>query len=90
MNPETNQFEELSEAVAAASSETKLLPGQLVRPDGSPVPEHWSVFTVGEEIPIKGYVFKVAYIGETSILFEPVGSFREIRDARKAEKAKTR
>lgn len=46
---------------------------QLVRPDGSPVPKHWSVFKVGEEIVIKNYTFKVAYIGETAILFEPVG-----------------
>jgi len=50
-----------------------LEPGTLVRPDGTPVPAHWSTFTVGDEIPIRGYVFRVAYIGETSILFEPVG-----------------
>jgi len=46
---------------------------QLVRPNGSPVPEHWSVFKVGEEIVIKNYTFKVAYIGESTLLFEPVG-----------------
>ena len=46
---------------------------QLVRPNGSPVPEHWSVFKIGEEIVIKNYTFKVAYIGESAILFEPVG-----------------
>lgn len=77
MNPETNRFEnvgtveELTEALKKPYE--SILPGQLVRPDGSPVPEHWSVFSAGEEIPIKGYVFRVAYIGETSILFEPVG-----------------
>jgi hypothetical protein len=46
---------------------------RLVRPDGTPVPKHWTVFTQGELVAIKGYTFKVAYIGETSILFEPVG-----------------
>jgi len=45
----------------------------LVLPDGKPVPKHWSVFTVGEDVVIKGYTFRVAYVGETSILFEPVG-----------------
>jgi len=46
---------------------------KLVRSDGSPVPKHWTVFSTGEEVVIKGYTFKVAYIGETAILFEPVG-----------------
>ena len=46
---------------------------RLVRPDGTPVPKHWTVFAQGELVAIKDYTFKVAYIGETSILFEPVG-----------------
>ena len=45
----------------------------LLRPDGSPVPLHWSTFKVGEHVVIKDYTFEVAYIGETAILFEPVG-----------------
>jgi hypothetical protein len=45
----------------------------LLRPDGTPVPKHWSVFRVGENVVIKEYTFKVAYIGESNILFEPVG-----------------
>lgn len=45
----------------------------LLRPDGSPVPEHWSVFAIDEHVVIKNYTFKVAYIGKDSILFEPVG-----------------
>ena len=49
------------------------VPMALLRPDGSPVPKHWSIFTVGEQVVIKNYTFKVAYIGETAILFEPVG-----------------
>lgn len=45
----------------------------LFRPDGQPVPETWTQFALGETVVIKGYTFKVAYIGETSILFEPLG-----------------
>ena len=45
----------------------------LLRPDGSKVPEHWSIFSVGEHVVVNNYTFKVAYIGETSILLEPVG-----------------
>jgi hypothetical protein len=45
----------------------------LFRPNGQPVPETWTQFSLGEEVVIKDYTFKVAYIGETSILFEPVG-----------------
>jgi hypothetical protein len=94
MNPNTNKFEELFEAqemeelIDAYRKERKetLLPGQLVRPNGEPVPEHWSLFTVGEEIPIKGYVFRIAYIGETSILFEPIGSFKNIQKEKKKRK----
>lgn len=45
----------------------------LLRPNGEPVPQHWTQFQVGELVAIKNYTFKVAYIGETAILFEPVG-----------------
>jgi hypothetical protein len=47
--------------------------GRLLRPNGDPVPKHWSTFTLGELVVIKDYTFKVAYIGETAITFEPVG-----------------
>lgn len=74
MNSETNRFEPLLDAKHAdrlrKQFEEKTA---LLRPDGSDVPKHWPVFRVGEEISLKGYSFKVAYIGETSILFEPVG-----------------
>ena len=45
----------------------------LLRPNGEPVPQHWTQFQVGECVVIKNYTFKVAYIGETAILFEPFG-----------------
>jgi hypothetical protein len=46
---------------------------RLLRPDGSEVPEHWSVFTVGERVVVKNYTFKVAHIGESHLLLEPAG-----------------
>lgn len=86
MNPETNRFEmlrnqtaedrereasvaEMFNGVGKASSD----PFKLLRPDGSPVPDTWAVFEVGEQVVIKNYTFEVKYIGETAILFEPVG-----------------
>ena len=77
MNPNTNRFEQLvPQALEDEVEKLKAtLAGQspLVRPDGSPVPETWSTFSQGEQVVIKGYTFRVAYIGETAILFEPVG-----------------
>jgi hypothetical protein len=68
MNPETNKFELLSTGVLPHLKQQLLL-----RPNGEPVPQHWTQFQVGECVVIKNYTFKVAYIGETVILFEPVG-----------------
>jgi hypothetical protein len=64
--------ERIDRAILNDGTEVKL-PVGLVRPNGQPVPKHWSVFRVGEEVVIKDYTFKVAYIGESNILFEPVG-----------------
>jgi hypothetical protein len=33
--------------------------------------------SLGEEVWIKGYPFKVVYIGETSLLFEPAGPLQK-------------
>lgn len=72
MNPETNKFELLG----LMAQQT------LLRPNGDPVPQHWTQFHVGECVVIKNYTFRVAYIGETAILFEPAGipDFGEQRD----------
>ena len=79
MNPEENKFEPLEEDAKKIALKIKELEGKttdyhvgLLRPDGSPVPIHWSVFKVGELVTIKDYTFRVAYIGESNILFEPV------------------
>jgi hypothetical protein len=77
MNPETNKFEHLEfETDSENEALGKMLEGaygELFRPNGKRVPKHWSVFSVGKNYEINGYTFKCAYIGETSILFEPVG-----------------
>jgi hypothetical protein len=81
MNPDTNKFEiltkpgeisEIEKAVAKFSGKMCDYRVDLLRPDGSPVPKHWSVFKIGELVTIKDYTFRVAYVGESNILFEPV------------------
>jgi hypothetical protein len=47
--------------------------GQLVRADGSPIPDHWPIFKVDEKLVIKNYTFRVAYINETTLVLEPTG-----------------
>ena len=82
MNPDTNRFEPLTEEQQEQAKEDHLrhvrealgvTTGKLLRPDGSEVPKHWSTFKLGEDVVIKNYTFRVAYVGETAILFEPVG-----------------
>jgi hypothetical protein len=46
----------------------------LVNKDGNPIPKHEIVFKIDELVVIKDYTYRVKYIGETAILFEPVGS----------------
>lgn len=82
MNPETNKFERLfseqSDVLEKKLKENcKINPGdfhaRLLRPNGEPVPAHWPVFEVGENVVLKNYTFKVAHIGESHLLLEPVG-----------------
>jgi hypothetical protein len=87
MNPDTNEMEPLSPAltqalddlkqkaedVGIAKAKAQLYPGQLLRPNGEPVPEHWSTYAVGEEVIVKNYRFEVALIGEKHLLLKPVG-----------------
>lgn len=80
MNPKTNRLEELCEPTKEQKALLQAMTAHcepstitLVRPDGSPVPEHWSVFRVGEEVVVKNYTFKIGYIGESALLLEPVG-----------------
>lgn len=85
MNPETNRFERLrpdtdqnedpgvseNESLAGLRRLVQQQHSSLVRPNGEPVPRHWTQFRLGELVEIKNYRFRVAYIGETTILFEP-------------------
>lgn len=75
MNPDTNKMEELALAQVIAQAEPAggFVPVQLVRPDGSPVPEHWSKYKVGEEVAVNGYRWAVAHLGEKHMLLEPLG-----------------
>jgi hypothetical protein len=83
MNPETNKFERLTDqnedpgpadtAALGLLRKPKQKQSVLLRPKGEPVPQHWTQFQIGECVVIKNYTFQVAYIGETAILFEPVG-----------------
>jgi hypothetical protein len=80
MNPETNKFEGLKYLITekyktddAFEKALAQVENKLIRPNGESVPKHWSVFAIDEEIVIKDYTFKVVYINESSITFEPVG-----------------
>ena len=86
LNPDTNRFEplhgeEARELTEALTPREKRLgralaaatAPRLLRPDGTPVPAHWSVYHVGEQVRVKSYTFRVAYIGESTLLLEPVG-----------------
>jgi hypothetical protein len=82
MNPETNRFEPLTESEEEERKNQtqeierrlrQLQRSALVRPDGSPVPDHWGVYTEGELIEIKNHTFKVVHIGEAYLVLEPVG-----------------
>jgi hypothetical protein len=69
MNPLTRKFEPLE----WKQFNKEVDEVRLIRPNGEPVPDHWCVLTVGEEVVVKNNTFKVAYIGESSILLEPTG-----------------
>jgi len=74
MNPDTNEMEHWLVGPAHSGDKTSLaLPEQLVRANGEPVPEHWSTYTTGEEVIVKGYRWTVAHIGDGHMLLEPVG-----------------
>lgn len=82
MNPETNKFEFLQTAEEKLRNNESLnrnmrralakSTGKLYRPNGTKVPKHWTILSVGELVVIKDYTFKVAHIGESHLLLEPV------------------
>jgi hypothetical protein len=83
MNPKTNKFEELSFVKddglkkqfidAMTKLPEKFVARKLLRPNGEPVPEHWSVFKENEKVVVKNYTFEVVRVGENYMVLEPVG-----------------
>ena len=61
MNPDTNEMEILSPSndlnrkvfEDTIKGLTESMGAGLVRPNGEPVPEHWSRYTVGEEVVLR-------------------------------------
>lgn len=49
-----------------------LLATQLVQADGSPVPDHWTLFATGEVVEVKGCSFRIAYMNTETVILEPV------------------
>ena len=45
----------------------------LLKPNGEPVPKHQLILKEGEEIVIKDYTYKVAHVGESYLVIEPIG-----------------
>ena len=81
MNPDTNKLEPVFERddprIKALEDNLKNLNNALVRENGEPVPKDWSVFTVGEELGVKGYRFRVKEIHPDGMTLEPVGPVKK-------------
>jgi hypothetical protein len=82
MNPDTNKLESLTLQYGADVKQQLKAIGKeyrdvqaslLVRPDGSAVPQHWAIFTIGELVVLKNYTYRVAHMNEVTIVLEPVG-----------------
>lgn len=79
MNPEICRFEPLHTRDTGTAlerlqqMETAGARGGLLRPDGSPVPEHWTILTVGERVEVRGISFEVRDISTDRLILEPVG-----------------
>ena len=71
VNPETGQIEMLQRVLGEYTDPFARHLG-LLRPNGKPVPAHWSVFTVGQLVEVEGCTMKVAHINESGVLLEPV------------------
>lgn len=72
MNPDTNKFEPLGNLIKPEDTEKLNWPG-LIRPNGKPVPKHWTILKVDQKVIVENYTFKVAHIGESYLILEPVG-----------------
>lgn len=75
MNPDTNEFEEVFKDTKEVAGEIQKLQdqhlAQFLDKDGNHVPNE-KVFNVGEELTIKGYVFRIKNIRRKRLDLEPV------------------
>lgn len=73
LNEETNKFEMVKkptiEELERLIDKHKNI---LIRPDGSVVPDTWLVFKEDELVVVKDHTFRIAHIGETYVVIEPV------------------
>lgn len=96
MNPETNRFEEVTAKRRYSDAVNSAIKGHEQRyrkADGSLAPKNATVFSIGEEIAIRGYVFKVdRFDGDEMVLkgVRPVNKYRKkpIGGSRGASKRK--
>jgi hypothetical protein len=73
MNPETNKFEQLAQIDEHKEAALERAFSGLLRPNGKPIPKHWTILTVGQDVVVENYTFTVAHIGESHLLLEPKG-----------------
>jgi len=63
--------------------------GTIVKKEtGEPVPSDWPVFTIGEEITLRGHVFRVDTIGNDKLLLESIRSLKRTKTQKNQERRK--
>ena len=77
MNPETGKLEALLTSTFVNATTT------LLRPNGEPVPSHWTIFSTGETVVLKDHTFKIVYMNEQTMILEPVPLELNIRYKKK-------
>ena len=66
MNADTKKLEQLTPSISTKGETT------LLRPDGSKVPSHWTIFTKDELVTVKDHTFRIAHLGESYLVLEPI------------------
>ena len=75
MNPETNKLEKLTNTnITEIENQIQKLQSTLLRPNGEPVPQHWTIFTQGQNVVVNNYTFKIAHMNESCIILEPISA----------------
>lgn len=87
MNQENNRIEpinntkeeEFKAKLAHLGLKAEDFHNNLLKPDGTPIPKHITIFKEGELIVCKNYTFRVAYMNETTLVLEPVSPLDELK-----------